>query len=107
LTPTLDILDYVSGQVDLANKCLRMIGEPNARLQEDPLRIIRAVRFHVKLGFSFERSLEQAISDNRHFLNQLNPQKIIQEVKKIDFLDYHAARGVFEKLGLGHLGDLL
>jgi tRNA nucleotidyltransferase (CCA-adding enzyme) len=107
LTPSLNVLDYVDGQTDLAKQCLRMIGEPNARLQEDPLRIIRAVRFHVKLGFSFEPSLEQALYDNRHFLDQLNPQKVIQEVKKIDFLDYHAARTVFEKLRLGHLGDML
>ena len=107
LTPSLEVLDFVGGQTDLANKCLRMIGEPNIRLQEDPLRIIRAIRFYVKLGFIFEPSLERAIRDNRHFLDQLNAQKVIQEVKKIDFLDNHAARAVFEKFGLGHLGDIL
>lgn len=107
LTSSFDVLDYVNGQQDIDQKIIRMIGEPNSRLQEDPLRILRAIRFHVSLQFSFESSLAQAMKDNAHFLDRLNPQKVIQEVKKIDFLDYHAARGALAQFGLAHLGDLL
>jgi len=48
------IIDLVHGQEDINNKIIRTIGEPVKRFEEDPLRVLRAVRFAVNLGFSIE-----------------------------------------------------
>lgn len=103
----LNVLDFVGGKKDLEAKVIRMIGEPNQRLQEDPLRIIRAIRFKVMLGFSYEPSLLQAIQDNLGFLQRLNEQKVIQDVKKIPFIDRALGREELYRLGLMRLGDML
>src|SRR5690606_1012404 len=51
------LIDYAEGIPDLQNHVLRMIGDPTTRLLEDPIRILRALRFAHKLGFSIERNL--------------------------------------------------
>lgn len=99
--------DFVEGLKDLHDKVIRMIGEPNQRLQEDPLRIIRAIRFKVMLGFAYEPSLLQAMKDNLGFLQRLNEQKVIQEVKKIPFIDRSLGREELYSFGLMRLGDML
>ncbi len=77
------VFDFTNGQADLEAKLIRMIGDPWARFNEDPLRIIRALRFRVKLDFSFEKSLEEAIYDNAYLVKNLNPQKILAERSKV------------------------
>ena len=47
-----EVLDYVGGRADLAARLLRAIGDPEARFREDHLRLLRAVRFAVRLGFA-------------------------------------------------------
>ena len=51
------------GQEDLKNKVLRMIGNPDIRLVEDPLRILRALRFSAVLGFSVDEDTEAAAKE--------------------------------------------
>ena len=76
------LLDYVGGKKDLEDKIIRFIGEPKKRIQEDPLRIIRAERFRDKLGFRIEEKTQKAIDELRPLLKELNPQKIEEERKK-------------------------
>ena len=83
ITSTLQVLDYVKGQDDLKAKVLRMIGEPYARLQEDPLRILRVLRFQHRLGFTLEPTLAKALVDSLSLLDYLNPAKVNQELKKM------------------------
>ncbi len=59
-----------------------MIGDPDKRLQEDPLRIIRAIRFSLNLGFVIDSDLMTAIKRNKHLINLLNPRKIEEEINK-------------------------
>ena len=47
--------DYVGGAEDIAAQRLRMIGDPETRYREDPVRMLRAARFEAKLGFTLER----------------------------------------------------
>lgn len=82
LDENLKVIDYVNGQKDLQNRALRMIGNPNIRLKEDPLRIIRAIRFAADYGLSLDKDLEDAIRNNVGELNNLNPEKIQQDLKK-------------------------
>lgn len=79
-----DILDYVYGQKDLQTKLLRMIGDPYIRLVEDPLRIVRALRFIVKFNLVIDPTLEQAMKEHFHLLTKLNPDKIQSERRKVD-----------------------
>lgn len=107
LNPQGDVLDFVGGVADLEKKIIRMIGEPNLRFQEDPLRIVRAIRFKVTLGFSYEPTLKQAIQDNLGFIERLNEQKVIQEIKKIPFIDRPLGREELYAFGLMRWGDML
>jgi len=58
-----DLIDYGQGKKDLENRLVRMIGEPNERLKEDPIRILRAIRLKHMIGFSLEESLRAAIQN--------------------------------------------
>ena len=78
----LNVIDYVDGQKDLNKKVLRMIGDPQIRLKEDPLRIIRAFRFVSEFDLSLDKDLEQAIFDNKDSLKELNPEKIRLDLAK-------------------------
>ena len=65
---TEELIDYLDGLNDLENHILRMIGNPHERLEEDSIRILRALRIAKKLNFSIEPSLKVAIQDKAHLL---------------------------------------
>lgn len=76
------IYDFCGGLFDLKNGIIRFIGEPERRIKEDPLRILRAERFAKKLNFVIEPNSLKAIKENYGLLKELNPQKINEENKK-------------------------
>ncbi|MCR5332618.1 MAG: hypothetical protein K6E11_01185 [Bacilli bacterium] len=78
-----NIIDYCGGLSDLNNKLIRFIGDPDKRIKEDPLRILRAERFEKKLGFKIEDKTFKAIERNRHLIDELNPLKVQAELDKI------------------------
>ena len=55
------VLDYVDGLTDLASRSVRTIGDPNVRFREDPVRMLRAVKFAARLGFDIEDATYQAL----------------------------------------------
>jgi len=55
------LIDYVGGLADLRAHRLKLIGDPNVRFREDPVRILRAIRFATKLGFEIDRETDDAI----------------------------------------------
>ncbi len=75
-------IDFHNGLSDLANHLIRFIGDPQKRIEEDPLRILRAERFAAKLGFTLEENTKRAIEENRSLLSELNPAKIAEEEAK-------------------------
>lgn len=79
------VYDYSNGLKDLKNKIIRFIGDPNKRVIEDPLRILRAERFAKKLGFKIEPNSLKAMVDNKRLLEKLNSNKIKEEIKKHNF----------------------
>lgn len=81
------LYDYCHGQEDLKNKVIRFIGKPSKRIKEDPLRIIRAIRFALIYGFSFESETEKAMKKYTYLLSKLNKEKIKEEVHKIKNVD--------------------
>lgn len=74
-----NIIDPFNGQADLKKKIIRAVGDPNLRFQEDPLRILRAIRFCCQLGFSIEEDTKNAISENIILLNKISKERIQNE----------------------------
>ncbi len=77
------ILDFHNGLKDLDQRLIRFIGNPAVRIQEDPLRIVRAFRFAIKLRFSLEKNTEQAIIKQSHLLRSLSTSRIKKEIDKL------------------------
>ena len=101
------IIDYVGGQNNLRNHLLRMIGDPDKRIKEDPLRIIRALRFALDFNLSIDEELETAIKCNSHMLDNLNKDKIIQDLKKIRIDDKDKIRKIFHDYNIKLVLDML
>ncbi len=83
------IQDYVQGMQDLAKKQLRLIGEPEARYREDPVRILRAVRLAAKLGLTIEAKTAAPITSLSEMLTHVSPARLWDESNKL-FLAGHA-----------------
>jgi len=83
------IVDYTDGLKDIENKSIRIIGDANERLQEDPVRMLRAVRFAAKLSFTIEPVLSESIKTNIHLLDGVPVARLFEEVLKL-FLHGHA-----------------
>ncbi len=103
----LKVIDYVDGQKDLNNHILRMVGNPDARIKEDPLRIIRALRFSIDYNLKIDNELELAIKNNIDLLNRLNIEKIKQDIKKIKSKDNVLINKLFEEYNIKHLLDVI
>ncbi len=73
------VLDCVGGFADLAAKRIRAIGDPAARLREDALRVLRAVRFAVRFGFRIEEATWRALLDNSRFTRKISAERIRDE----------------------------
>ncbi len=80
---TLAILDLFGGQDDLHNRIIRCVGDPDTRFTEDALRLMRAVRFAVKLGFAIEPQTRAAIVRQADGLARISRERISDEFQKI------------------------
>ena len=96
----LKIYDFVNGQEDIKNKVLRMIGDANKRIKEDPLRIIRAIRFSLTYNFEMSEDLVKAMKENKEYLSLLNPIKIEEDLKKIKNVKKEVIINLLDKLGI-------
>jgi len=95
------IWDFVGGAADIHARRLKLIGDPETRYREDPVRMLRAVRFAAKLDFSIESATEQQIRDLAHLLDGVPPARLFDEVLKL-FLSGFGAKsfGLLQKYGL-------
>ncbi len=90
------VLDYAGGLQDIEDRLLRMIGDAGTRYQEDPVRMLRAVRFAAKLDFEIEAVAASAIHQHGHLLAAIPPARMFDEMIKL-FHSGSAVR-VFELL---------
>jgi len=77
------VIDYVSGLDDLKGGILRLIGDPEQRYREDPVRMLRAVRFAAKLGFRIHPDSEAAIRELDYLLEDIPTARLFEEVMKL------------------------
>lgn len=77
------VLDYVGGQDDIAARVVRCIGDPRARFSEDRLRLLRAIRFAVRFGFTIERQTWQALRELAPDLGAVSAERVWDELLKM------------------------
>ncbi len=84
------VWDYTGGVEDIRNKTLKLIGDPVTRYQEDPVRMLRAIRFAAKLDFSIDEASESPLFKLGHLLDNVPPARLADEAIKL-FLAGHAS----------------
>ena len=101
----LKVIDYCHGQEDLKNNILRMVGDPDIRIKEDPLRILRAIRFHLMHHLIIEETLLKAMHDNFDLLKNITDAKIRSELNKIDdtVVDQKEKMDIFAQFDIANL----
>lgn len=77
------IWDFANGLEDLRNRVVRLIGDPESRYREDPVRMLRAVRFAAKLDFEIEASTSAPFRNLAHLLEHVPPARLFDEVIKL------------------------
>jgi poly(A) polymerase len=85
--------DYVGGAQDIAARRLRLIGDPETRYREDPVRMLRAARFEAKLNFELEPSTAEPLKRLKGLLAHVPPARLFDETLKL-FLSGHGARSL-------------
>jgi poly(A) polymerase len=90
------IWDYVGGFEDIAARKLKLIGDPETRFREDPVRMLRAARFEAKLGFEIDPATAEPIQRLKALLGGVPPARLFDETLKL-FLTGHGRRS-FEVL---------
>jgi poly(A) polymerase len=77
------IIDFTAGFKDIQNKMIRLIGDPVTRYQEDPVRILRAIRFSAKLNFHIHPDTEKPIQDSVQLLQNISSGRLFDELTKM------------------------
>lgn len=95
------LVDLYNGQVDIQQKIIRAVGDPETRFREDALRIMRAVRFATQLNFAVSRETLDAIIATKHLLSEISVERIRDEfIKIIDSPNPGLGMFLMKQLGL-------
>jgi len=100
------VRDYTGGFEDVQNRLLRLIGDPETRYREDPVRMLRAVRLAAKLGFEIEAATAAPIPQLAPLLAEAAPARLFEECLKM-FLSGHAVASFLQLERHGLLPALL
>lgn len=77
------VIDRFDGQKDMAQKTIRMVGDADARIREDPLRIMRGIRFVAELGFTLAAAEQAAFTRHAFLLTKLSMERVDQEMTRL------------------------
>jgi poly(A) polymerase len=103
---TFSVIDYVGGLEDLKLRRLRVIGDPLVRFTEDPVRMLRALEFTARLGFSLDEAAREAIYERAPLIAEAAPARIREEL--MELFRHKVAAGVLrEAWAMGLLPHLL
>jgi poly(A) polymerase len=100
------IWDYMDGVRDIEARTLRLIGDPETRFREDPVRLLRAARFEAKLGFHLDPATAKPIPALRELLASVPPARLFDETLKL-FLSGQGAKSLEVLRRHGLLASLL
>ena len=100
------VIDYIGGIEDLTDGLVRVIGDPDVRFREDPVRLMRAIEFASRLGFQIEAKTWEAISRHRNDILKASPPRVSEEI--LELLRRGWSRGAIKLMvGSGLLEPLL
>jgi len=88
------VVDHVGGRADLDARVIRTIGDPEVRLREDPVRILRAVKFAARLGFSIDPATRDAMARHAPEISRCAAPRVLEEIYRL--LACGASRRSFE-----------
>ncbi len=100
------VIDWVGGVKDIQGKIIRAIGDPNIRFQEDPVRMMRAIKFSSRLGFTIEKKTAAAMKKHHACILTASVPRVCEEVFRL-FTYGESARAFRQMWEYGLLGDLL
>ncbi len=101
-----NIYDYVGGKDDIKNKILRTVGKPHDRFFEDPLRILRAVRFSASFNLTPENETLKAVKELAGSLTKISRERITEEMLKTVQGDILWAQSTFPEVFTAVFGEL-
>jgi poly(A) polymerase len=101
-----EIVDLFGGLADLRRRLVRAVGKPDERFSEDPLRLLRAVRFCAQLGFSLADETRDAIQRRASMLRIVSRERVLDELNRL-LLAPHPARGLRLLADLGLADEVL
>lgn len=101
------VIDYCNGMKDINAGVIKTIGRPSSRIKEDPLRIIRALRFAIDFDFVIEKHLDCAIRRHIKLLSKINQSKIKQDLLKIKSDKKDRIEKIFKEYDIYHLLDMI
>lgn len=97
------VLDYHGGMADMQKKTLRMIGDPAKRYREDPIRMLRAIRFAAKTGFTLDAATRAPIAKLSNLIHDVPAARLFDEILKLLMSGYSwAAIQGLRDAGLHH-----
>ena len=99
------IIDFVGGYEDIQNRILKVIGNPDVSFKEDPVRMLRAVKFQSMHALTMEKNTKIAIKKNRFELDKASSSRMLEEYNKI-FRTWHASK-VFNGFAQNFLFEVL
>ncbi len=100
------ILDFVGGKSDLARGIIRFVGNPDERIEEDCLRLLRAIRFRHRLGYDYDTETRNALKRHSSLVNHISVERIRDELNKI-IVHYSSKDAFAELLDFGILSRLI
>ena len=105
----LNVIDYCNGKDDLKNHLLKMVGDPETRIKEDPLRILRAIRFHLMFNLKIDDDLLKAMHSNFSLLKNTTDAKIRSELNKIkdEQVDQEMKKDIFAQFDIANLQGVI
>ncbi|MGN0833203.1 MAG: polynucleotide adenylyltransferase PcnB [Kiritimatiellia bacterium] len=102
----LSVIDWVGGMKDIEKKIVRAIGDPEIRFREDPVRMMRAIKFSARLGFTIERKTAAAMRKCHRCILTAAVPRVCEEVFRL-FTYGHSAEAFRQMYACGMLGDLI
>lgn len=104
-----NIIDKVNGKQDINDKIIHVIGDINKKFKEDPLRILRALRFKITLGFDLDNEIVEYIHNNKNEIIKISNQRKKEEINKmlvsknvVDGFDYLKNLQILDLLGFSY-----
>jgi len=90
------VIDFIGGLTDLDQKKVRVIGDPDIRFREDPVRMMRAIEFASRLDFDIEHATYDAILRHKHEILKASPHRVSEEI--LELLRRGWSRGAFRQM---------